>query len=350
MLNKSRFLVVLAVLMVSSVVFGAIAPHQKLMAKRAAELDAYRNMAERIMGLKISSETHVLDFVVLSDEIKTSMDHFIKGLRIDDKLTTWYDDGTCEVVVEVTLSKVIKELKTTVDRFYKGDKWTEKSFDEVNTYTEKRVLTEYGSGAVSATSVVAEYHGVPIVMELTNPRDKRITLPAIYKKYPARNRLMAKRIATVDAYRKLIERIYGLQITSKTTVRDYDSDLSSDHIRGLLNQEIKGLKVEEIRYQADGIVEVQASLTLKQVVKTLKKVCDDYYDQTGKKIKSNKFEEIENQTKRRTIAVMGMGAISGSGKGTQSTSGMQGQSSGSRVLKNTVTTIIIEEPEVIEIK
>lgn len=349
-MGKSRFLVVMLVALAVSVAFGAISPHQKLMAKRAAELDAYRNMAERVMGLKLSSDTTVLDFVTESDDIATSMDHFIKGLRLDDKQIAWYDDGTCEVAVEVTLSKVIKELKTSVDKYYKGGKWTEHTFDNINTYTKERVLTEYGSGAVRENTILVEPLTVPVVMELTNPRDKRMVLPAIYKKYPARNRLMAKRIATVDAYRKLIERIYGQRITSKTTVLDYDNNLSSDQIRAMLVNELKGMKVDEVRYQSDGIVEVQASLTLKQVVKTLRKVCDEYYNETGKRIKTDKFDEIEKQTKRRTLVVLGMGAVTGRGIGTQSTSGMQAQPGRAGIRKKTETTIIVEEPEVIEIK
>lgn len=348
MTGKSRFLGLMVVLMVVPTVFGAISPHHKLMAKRAAELDAYRNMAERIMGLRITSESHVLDFVAESDKITTHMDHFIKGLRIDDGKTTWYDDGTCEVAVEVTLSKVIKELKTTVDKYYKGGKWTEYTFESIKTYTTQRVLTEYGAGAVRESSDIAEPQDVPVVLEVIDPGSTTIMLPPIYKKYPAQKRLMAKRIAKVDAYRKLVERIYGLRISANTTVNDFDVNMSSDQIRGFLSHELKGMKLEEVRYQADGIVEAQVSLTLKQVVKTLKKVCDEYYNKSGKRIKTDKFEEIEKQTKRRTITVLGMGAITGSGQGTQSTSGMQGQAGGAH--KKTSTTIIVEEPEVIEIK
>jgi hypothetical protein len=148
---------------------------------------------------------------------------------------------------------------------------------------------------------------------------------------------MAKRIARVDAYRKLIERIYGLRISSKTTVLSYDTHLSGDLIRGMLTSELKGMRVNEVRYQADGIVEVQVSLTLKQVVKTLKKVCNEYYDKTGKRIRSDKFDEIEKQSKRKTIVALGLGAISGS----------QGKTG---VLKKNKTTVIREDAVVVKIK
>jgi len=329
-------------------VFAALPPHQKLMAKRAAEIDAYRNMTERIMGLEIRSDSKVIDFVGESDRIATSMQHFIKGLRIIEDKTSWYDDGSCEVVVEVTLSKVVKELQSSCDKYYKGGKWDTKSFVQIKTRTEKRILAEIGSGAVRPQSTIAEPETVPVVLDFLNPRDKHIELPAIYKKYPAKNRLMAKRIATVDAYRKLAERVYGLKISAKTTVADFDVNMSSDVIKSKLNHYIKGMKIDEIRYQEDGIVEVQVSLTIKQVVKTLKRVCDEYFNETGKKIKTETFKEISKQTNRKTITVLGMGAVTGSSNGTQSTSGTQGQSTGR--VERTTTTIIVEEPEVIEIK
>lgn len=351
-MRKERKIGILVMLMVialgSMSALAALPPHQKLMAKRAAEIDGYRNMTERIMGLEISSESKVVDFMGESDKIATSMDHFIKGLRIVEDKTSWYDDGSCEVVVEVTLSRVIKELQTSCDKYYKGKKWDTTSFLQIKMRTEKRVLSEIGSAAVRLESTIAEPETVPVVLDFLNPRDRRIDLPAIYKKYPAKNRLMAKRIATVDAYRKLAERIYGLRVSAKTTVADFDVNMSSDIVRGKLNHYLKGMKVDEVRYQEDGIIEVQVSLTIKQVVKTLKRVCDEYYNETGKRIKTETFEEISKQTRRKTIPVLGMGAVTGSSNETQSTSGMQEQSTGQ--IKKTTTTIIVEEPEVIEIK
>ena len=273
----SRIVAVLMTLgLVVSVASAALPPHQKLMAKRAAELDGYRNMAERIKGLRVTSTSMVSNFVGESDRISTSMDHFIRGLRIDDEQTTWYDDGSCEVVVEVTLAKVIKQLQKSCDSYYNGKEWTQKTFEKMTSYTTERVLTEYGAAQVRPQSVIADPQEAPIFEPADGRRIKPIDLPPIYRKYPAKNRLMAKRIARVDAYRKLAERIYGLHITANTTVRDFDVNFSDDRIRTSLDHELRGMKVDDVRYQPDGIVEVQVSLTLKQVIKTLKHVCDEY--------------------------------------------------------------------------
>lgn len=347
--NRYGILVILMVLMVMGPLFAAVSPDQKLMAKRAAELDAYRNMAERILGLKISSESVVLDYVSESDKIATHMDHFIKGLQIKDDQTLWFDDGTCEVVVEATLSQVINELKTTVDKYYDGNKWDRQQFDEIEKNTKATVLTEIGSGAVRQNSVISAAKYIPVVMDMVNPRSRLIDLPAIYKRYPARNRLMAKRIAALDAYRKLVERIYGLHITADTTVHDFDVNMTSDLIKARLMHELKGMRVEEVRYQPDGIIEMQVSVTLRQVVKTLKRVSDQYYSETGKRIKSDTFDEISTQTNRRTVTVLGMGAISGKMIAAPMPEPVR-KAPANQVERTKTTERITKDPEVIEIR
>ena len=42
-------------------VHAEVTPQQKLMAKRAAQLDAYRMLAERILGLELAGTTTVRD-------------------------------------------------------------------------------------------------------------------------------------------------------------------------------------------------------------------------------------------------------------------------------------------------
>ena len=53
----------------------------RLKAERAALTDGRRNLAETIEGLQISGNTYVRDFVTESDEIRTSLNAFIKGVK-----------------------------------------------------------------------------------------------------------------------------------------------------------------------------------------------------------------------------------------------------------------------------
>jgi hypothetical protein len=74
----------------------------KLMAKRGAELDARRKLAEKIKGLQITSNTSVVDFVAENDQIQTSMMKFQQGAGVVENSFKITDD-TAEVIVELEL-------------------------------------------------------------------------------------------------------------------------------------------------------------------------------------------------------------------------------------------------------
>ncbi len=78
---------------------------EKLLAKRAAQADAYRNLAERVYGLQIDSQTYVRDFVAVSDQVRTDVDTFLQGARVTR--TRYLPDGTCEVEVEMTIQQLV---------------------------------------------------------------------------------------------------------------------------------------------------------------------------------------------------------------------------------------------------
>src|SRR5262245_5487179 len=172
---------------------------KKLLSKRAAEADAYRKLAECIKGLQIRSDTYVKDFVAESDEIRASMDDFIKGVRLGD--AKWHSDMSCEVPAEVTVAKVIECLKELHTRFYKGDRIKGKDIVEMETKIEKKVISVVGMGAPREdlppdlpAGVVEQLKGPPI------PPDPPI--PDLWKNVGPQGRLMAIRAAEVDAKRK----------------------------------------------------------------------------------------------------------------------------------------------------
>ena len=151
-----------------------------------------------------------------------------------------------EVVAHVTLSQVIEELETAYDEYChegKGDKpdeWEDYSFESVKEYTQEKELEVVGSGAVRPDSNIEEVDIAKLVMDMSGTRKSDVNLPDIYSKYGAQKRLMAKRIAQVDAYRKLAERINGLKISSTTTVADFMN--VNDQICSSVNAFIKGAR------------------------------------------------------------------------------------------------------------
>lgn len=100
---------------------------KRVLARRAAIVDGYRNLAEIINGVQVSSETTVEDFVVKSDVIKTKVDALIKGAQIVDEKST--PEGGYEVTMRISLrgknglNKVlIKEAKKEEVKKYKTEK------------------------------------------------------------------------------------------------------------------------------------------------------------------------------------------------------------------------------------
>lgn len=72
---------------------------QKLMAMRAARVDAYRALAEQVYGFRVSGSTSVSGFATQSDNIRTYVDAVIRGARLVS--INPIADGNFEATVEL---------------------------------------------------------------------------------------------------------------------------------------------------------------------------------------------------------------------------------------------------------
>lgn len=79
----------------------------KVMAKRAAQLDAQRNLVEQIKGLRLTGGTIMEDFEVTSDKVGTRVKAVLKGAFELDSVTT-KDDET--ILVEVRMAVCVNEF------------------------------------------------------------------------------------------------------------------------------------------------------------------------------------------------------------------------------------------------
>lgn len=75
---------------------------RRLMSMRASKMDALRNLAEQIYGVRIHGHTTVSDMVVRNDSYRSYIDAFLKGARV--KSITALNNNTYESVVEITLT------------------------------------------------------------------------------------------------------------------------------------------------------------------------------------------------------------------------------------------------------
>lgn len=267
----------------------------RLLAKRAAQVDAYRQLAEQVMGLRITSNTLVKDFVAENDEIATRVNAFLRGAKVVD--VQYMEDDSAEVTVELALLTVQTEMVSIYKAHYKGDKYKINDFQQMTTTNRIDKITAVGSGAPRQIAV-EEYtdEGRPVA-------GRRLSLPDSWRDVPPQARLMAKRAAQVDAYRNLAEQVNGLQIRSDTFVRDFVAE--SDNIRADMNTFLRGAKFIEVRYLDDLSVEVDVRIALASVVGELKREYEAHYK--GDKYQIRDFEEMTAKVKIDYVTATGTG-------------------------------------------
>ncbi|MFQ5807375.1 MAG: hypothetical protein ACE5I3_13085 [Phycisphaerae bacterium] len=278
---------------------------KKLLSKRAAEADAYRKLAEAVYGLQISSRTYVKDYVAESDDIRSSVDEFIRGIRLGEPV--WYEDGSCEVPAEVTVAKVVETLRSAHDRHYRGDSVKSSDFESITRRIEKRVIKVLGMGAPredlppDLPEGVAEMLGPPPGSASAGPPP----IPDIWKQVGPQARLMAGGAARRDAQRRLAERIKGLRLTSRTQVRDFMAE--SDVITTELNAHLVGAEQVGRPYlhHDELIAEVKMRVPTEQVITTIKRLHSRYYK--GDDIKGSDIEKIVKTVVKKDFEATGMG-------------------------------------------
>ena len=303
MLRKLGVLVLMASLsmpLVCMPVYATAKGQQKLMAERAAKVDAYRNLAERVKGLRIDANTYVRDFVAESDQINTSFDHFIKGAAIVPGSDRW-DGEVYTLRARLTLEQVVKFIKT----YYKKTRflfWTHTKIQQIETYNkEYKVIEVEGSGTIRTADPSENLQTKPARITDGIPGWEGVT---------ARGRLMAERAAKVDAYRNLAEKVKGVRITSSTYVRDFVAE--NDQINTALDTYIKGIRLSgPYRYLPDGIAECDVEVTIVDVIKEVHEIWKRFerrgYRFRKVRWKKVRWEEVVTQQNIRVIRATGSG-------------------------------------------
>lgn len=96
---------------VNDKVKGMSNTQKRLMAIRASKLDAYRAMAERVYGTKITGSSTVRDMVVQNDSFRAYVDTYIHGARVVS--SDVFADGSVETVLEMVIDAGFRNCIST---------------------------------------------------------------------------------------------------------------------------------------------------------------------------------------------------------------------------------------------
>ncbi|ETX10136.1 hypothetical protein MUS1_03560 [Marinomonas ushuaiensis DSM 15871] len=79
----------------------------RIMTLRSSMLDAYRNLSERVYGLKIDGSSSLSNMVLQNDELRTYVDAYLVGAKVVSQRE--HEDGTFETVVEMALQENFRQ-------------------------------------------------------------------------------------------------------------------------------------------------------------------------------------------------------------------------------------------------
>ena len=274
-------------------------PRERLKATRAAELDADRLLAERIYGLQVDSETTVQDLAAGDDKIAGAVSATLVG-SITTEAPEYLPDGRVQVVRAVKIREVIDTLNRVIKgkRLEDGSLVTTSDNTKTNRTTNDKIIDVMGNAAIPGS----EGH----------------------------QKIMAKRAAEMDAYRRLAGRMMGVKIDGNTTVRDFA--LEHDEILASLSQVLKAATPTAVKYnKSDGSCEVTMEIKTQDIIRTTRRFLKGTTTKT----------EIKDEIEEKTFSETGMGAMRDVAQGDAPSGGSA--SGGSKSEPFFETEIILKE-------
>lgn len=128
-----------------------VKPQGRLMARRAAQVDAQRNMGETMYGIKIDSQTEVRDFIAQSDRIRASFDGIVRGVQFESKVV-YRPDGLAEVTAFIKVDALVRQLAAIAQAQYNGNDYhyQASNFSNIRKYFPNDIVYATGVGAPPA--------------------------------------------------------------------------------------------------------------------------------------------------------------------------------------------------------
>ena len=230
---------------------------QRLTYVRAAEVDALRILAERIAGISLDGETTVQDLAAANDNIRGELAAVLRGVKTTEG-PTYHEDGRVEVVRAVKVESLIQSI-------------IKKSNGAVSTSYSKQIDTVDALGNAAIPGSLGH------------------------------KRILAKRAAEMDVYRRLAERAAGVRVDGSSTVKDFV--VEDDSLRASFSHLLKSAEITSIAFNDDGTASVEASLKIGPLVRTIVK----HKSAKGQVVK------VEESAEQMSITETGQGAAAEGG-------------------------------------
>ncbi|MEI8388211.1 MAG: hypothetical protein WCG76_11450 [Verrucomicrobiota bacterium] len=218
-------------------VWAKAGPRERLKAVRAAELDGNRLLAERIYGIAVDGDTTVYDLALENDDVRGAVSACLLGVVTTGE-PEFFEDGRVELVRAVRIQDVIERLNTVIK----------------NTKLDSgRIKVE----SSSKRTVETKEKNIDVMGNAALPGSE------------GQQKVLAKRAAELDAYRRLAERVMGMKINGESTMRDFA--IKNDRITAAVAAAVKGATPTAIKYKPDGTCEVTLELKIEDIIRTTKR-------------------------------------------------------------------------------
>lgn len=289
----------------------SLTAQQKLLARNAAEVDAYAKLAKEVKGLWIDGIDVVRNFVSEESVRNVRFEAFVRGARIVRAAD--HPDGMAEVEMEITLEEFVRNVEELEKTVYKGKKKYE--FFKIREITQQRTVTVTGFGAPASASEGAQDAAPARAASSDGFAQKAFA--ALGTRYSAQQKLMGKNAAEVDALSKLAKEVKGLWIDGIDVVKNFVTEESVRNVK--FDAYIRGAQFIDFDVTSDGIISATAQITLTQVIRNIEVIKKTTYKGRDKDdIKTKITENITETQVPLVITVVGYGAMTGGSPGSGS--------------------------------
>ncbi len=247
-------------------VWSRVGPQAKINARRAAQAQASRTLAERIYGLPLTTKTTLQDLTLGNSTVETTVRQFIMGLQEMGE-PRYQENGTFELDYSLETAPIFEAL-------------------------QKQLAA---NPSANIDPAVAD----ALAGQASTPQTLHTTGYSALPDSSGLKRLYARRAAELDAYQKLVKRVLEMPLNFPTTVKTLA--LQSAPLKAKLAGLVKRAQQTDLTYFSDESCELVVNLNSE----TVYEVCLVHLEQI--KHPQAEIDQIRQNARSRNYSEKGKG-------------------------------------------